>query len=90
MNQTQNYAHKLARTMAAQQMSLNIYQVSSDDIEELLAERPDLIQRLEGLDLVAVADDILDAIGCIGILEKIGEAMAGAIEAIDAKAASGG
>ncbi len=89
MNQTQNYAHKLARTMAAQQMSLNIYRVTSEDIEELLEERPNLIPKLEGLNLESLAGDILDAIGTIGILEKIGEAIAGAIEAAS-KAAAGG
>jgi hypothetical protein len=90
MNQTQDYAHKLARTMAAQQMSLNIYRVTSDDIEEMLKARPDLVARLEGLNLESLARDTLDAIGTIGIQEKIGEVMAGAIEAAASKAVSGG
>lgn len=52
-----------------------IYSISTEDVETYLVERPDLAAQLECLDLKALAFAICDAIGEIGIVEMVEDAI---------------
>jgi hypothetical protein len=52
-----------------------IYSISTADIETFLRDRPALTARLEGLDPEVLAFAIADAIGEIGILEMVEDAI---------------
>ncbi len=52
-----------------------IYSISVEDVAAYLKERPDLTEILEGLEPGVIAWAIFDAIGEIGILEMVEEAI---------------
>ncbi len=57
-----------------------IYSISTEAVRVFLSERLDMAARMKGLDPEALAMDILDAIGEMGILEKVEESIARTIE----------
>lgn len=52
-----------------------IYSISTEDVEAFLNERPTLAAMLEGLDPEVLASSIFDAIGEIGIIELVEDAI---------------
>ena len=52
-----------------------IYSISTEDVEAFLNERPTLAAMLEGLDPEVLASAIFDAIGEIGIIELVEDAI---------------
>ncbi|MBU4225454.1 MAG: hypothetical protein KKC71_06500 [Chloroflexi bacterium] len=52
-----------------------LYSISVEDVAAYLKERPDLAEILEGLEPGVIAWAIFDAIGEIGILEMVEEAI---------------
>jgi len=52
-----------------------IYSISTEDVEAFLNERPALAAMLEGLDPKVLASAIFDAIGEIGIIELVEDAI---------------
>ncbi len=52
-----------------------VYSISAEEIEFFLNDRPALAKALEGLDPEVVAWAIIDAIGEIGILEMVEDAI---------------
>lgn len=58
-----------------------IYSISTEDVETFLNQHPELVAKLEELDLEVLAVAIFDAIGEIGIIELIEKAIRETIEA---------
>ena len=52
-----------------------IYSISTEDVEAFLNERPTLAAMLDGLDPEVLASAIFDAIGEIGIIELVEDAI---------------
>jgi len=74
-------SNMLAALYEHERMANQIYVISADDIAAFLEGQPDLVARLAGQDPATTASLIMDAIGSLGILEMVQNAIADAVTA---------